>query len=125
MNCKYSQKYAPQAENFFNVSLRINSFCVPFQVTIGETKTFMGRRKNLMRGKDPHNGKTCLLEEVLSTIPKTPSCNYNHFMTPFPLIKRSLHPQNGHYQNCVDRSLVENLTAPASVKMNSTATLSQ
>ena len=73
-----------------------------------------------MRGKDPHNGKTCLLEEVLSTIPKTPSCNYNHFMTPFPLIKRSLHPQNGHYQNCVDRSLVENLTAPASVKMNST-----
>ena len=56
-----------------------------------------------------------------STLPKTPSCNYDHFTIAFPLIKLSLVPQNGHYKNCVDRSLIENLIAPASVKMNSTA----
>ena len=73
-----------------------------------------------MGGKGPHHGKTCLPEEALSTLVKTPSCNYDHFRITFPLIKLSLLPQNKHYQNCVDRSLVENLIAPASVKMNST-----
>ena len=85
----------PQAEHFINVPLRIHSFCVPFQVTIRGTKTFMGRGKNLMGGKGPHNRKTCLLEEAISTLPKTPSCNYDHFPIAFPLIKLSLLPENG------------------------------
>ena len=40
-----------QTEDFLNVPLRINSFCVPFQVTIGGTKTFMGRGKNGWEGR--------------------------------------------------------------------------
>ena len=86
--------YAPQAEN---VPLRINSFCVPFWATIGRTKTFKGREKILMGGKGPHNGKTCPLEEALSTLSNTPSCNYDHFTIAFAIIKLRLLPQNGHY----------------------------
>ena len=65
--------------------------------TIGGTKTFMRRGKNFMGGKGPHNGKICLLEEALSTLPKTPSCTYDYFMIAFPVIKLSLLPQKKHY----------------------------
>ena len=50
-----------------------------------------------MGGKGPYNGKICLLEDALSTLPKTPSCNYDHFTIAFPFTKLSLLPQNGHY----------------------------
>ena len=46
-----------------------------------------------MEGKGSRNGETCLLEEALSTLPMTPSCNYDHFTIAFPLIKLSLSPQ--------------------------------
>ena len=42
------------------------------QVTIGETKTLMGRGKNFMGGKCSHNGKTCLLRKVRSPSPFPP-----------------------------------------------------
>ena len=50
----------PHSEKVFNFPLRTNSFCVPFQVTIGGFKTFMGKGKNLMGAKGPHNGKKLL-----------------------------------------------------------------
>ena len=46
MNCKFLQKYAPQAENRFKVPFRnlmtFFDFNFSFQVTIEEVKTFIG-----------------------------------------------------------------------------------
>ena len=61
-------KICTTARNFLKVPLRINSFyCsnfndffdfnVPFQVTIGGTKTFIGKREYVLGGKNRHSGK--------------------------------------------------------------------